>query len=358
MDAKSLFRSVLRLCHVKDYLWAMRTFQEKAGLLNISCIITDRENALINALRTICPEIPCRWHVNKNVTAKCRTQLDSEDAWTVFQEKWYKTIDAKTVDEFNTAWQEIQDFCAPSIRNYLESTWYPVREKIVKAWTNAIPHMDNDTTSIAEGTHSFIKKFLGSSKSDILLAVDRINLGLDSQDTALRSEINKQKSRHLKEFSQPLFESITRKVSYFALRKIGEQRRLLLSASNESPLPPCTRHFYQSLGLPCAHMIKVLLEQNAPLQLSDIHPHWHLRTHGVLEPFISQAPQIVFEPDVVSSLRGRPNGRQALSSTRRNPSLFELVEQSQGSQRRCRHCQQTGHNRRTCPVAATSSQPI
>jgi hypothetical protein len=65
--------------------------------------------------------------------------------------------------------------------------------------------------------------------------------------------------------------------------------------------------------------------KNEMLQLTHIHPHWHLRTQGVNEHVDGQHPQILIEPAIVSAGRVGSRGH---NSTRRDPSEFKLVEQS------------------------------
>ena len=55
----------------------------------------------------------------------------------------------------------------------------------------------------------------------------------------------------------------------------------------------------------------------------------------------------VRDPEVVHT-RGRPAGtNESTTSTRRQPSNFELTEG--GNKRKCGICKQEGHNRRRCP---------
>ncbi|CAG8813317.1 15044_t:CDS:1, partial [Racocetra persica] len=60
-----------------------------------------------------------------------------------------------------------------------------------------------------------------------------------------------------------------------------------------------------------------------------------------------QEPAIVVQDSWEQHTRGRPVGaRNAQSSTRRDPSAFELAEPGR---RKCVLCHRTGHNHRTCP---------
>lgn len=55
---------------------------------------------------------------------------------------------------------------------------------------------------------------------------------------------------------------------------------------------------------------------------------------------------------VVARTRGRPLGSQNRSSTRRDPSLFEHVEEKRRNKRKCGHCKDVGQYRFTCPLLA------
>jgi hypothetical protein len=61
-----------------DYNWALeflRDLMAKESIQEPASIVTDREIALIKALRTHFPSsqhLPCRWHVNMNVSTKTK----------------------------------------------------------------------------------------------------------------------------------------------------------------------------------------------------------------------------------------------------------------------------------------------
>ena len=50
-------------------------------------IILDRELSLMNAIATIFPQatsLLCRWHINKNVLAKCKKLFEKKEKWDMF----------------------------------------------------------------------------------------------------------------------------------------------------------------------------------------------------------------------------------------------------------------------------------
>jgi hypothetical protein len=58
-----------------DYYWAISNFLVKTGALQPRVFISDQENALKSAARTLLPGVPqllCVWHINKNVQTKAQ----------------------------------------------------------------------------------------------------------------------------------------------------------------------------------------------------------------------------------------------------------------------------------------------
>jgi hypothetical protein len=87
------------------------------------------------------------------------------------------------------------------------------------------------------------------------------------------------------------------------------------------------------MGLPCYHTIYQRKLSSGVIYLEDIHPHWYFsRPEPGLEPAISH-PLPVLNPLVMQG-RGQPRsalgirGRVAPTSTRQEPSAFELPSSS------------------------------
>ena len=115
------------------------------------------------------------------------------------------------------------------------------------------------------------------------------------------------------DISGVIFEAVRGWVSHQALRKVYEQYQLLLKPSFKAI---CSQSFTSSYGLPCAHTLKELKEQKQSLQLKHFHAHWYLKRH------IAQ-PRPLLEPRPVRQTIQRT---QPITSTRREPSGFELVQ--------------------------------
>ena len=71
---------------VNNIVWTLERFR---GLfLRNDCfpivIVTDRDLALMNALKIVfpkCTNLLCRFHIDKNVKAKCKSLIGQENAW-------------------------------------------------------------------------------------------------------------------------------------------------------------------------------------------------------------------------------------------------------------------------------------
>ena len=66
-----------------------------------------------------------------------------------------KVVYAKTIQEFDTAWQSLKDNYRDEsylpIFQYLIKTWLKHKEMFVKAWTNSQLHFNNAASNRAEG---------------------------------------------------------------------------------------------------------------------------------------------------------------------------------------------------------------
>jgi hypothetical protein len=96
------------------------------------------------------------------------------------------------------------------------------------------------------------------------------------------------------------------------------------------------------MGLPCSYVLQQREAANQPIQLSDLHRHWHVN-----QELISSNGQVeynpVFDPEV---------GRRAIGRTARSGrilSAYEVVEQQRRPQiKHCSLCTPQSHNRMLC----------
>nr|CCA23340.1 AlNc14C190G8431 [Albugo laibachii Nc14] len=86
--------------------------------------------------------------------------------------------------------------------------------------------------------------------------------------------------------SREIFQNNNLKISHFALNNTYEQPKLARQLQKSNQVN-CTGVFNTVWGLPCSHKLRLYLDQEQDLQLSDIHSHWHVAKPQQLRPFLS-----------------------------------------------------------------------
>ena len=256
-----------------DYIWALerlRSIYDLYGARLPAVILTDRCLACMNAVSSCFPSavsLLCLWHANKAVFNYCRPAFGKDtvpgelEKWNMFIRRWYELMASSTTETFEQRLQALKEQYALSYTreiSYLMDIWLdPYKEKLVKAWVDQYTHFDNVVTSRTEGIHQLIKIHLKTGTLDLFDAWRSIKRVVINQIKTLRDNQAKQRLRIPIEFSGRLYDIVHGWVSYEALRKVDEQRKLLRQGDN---LPICTGRFTASLGLPCAHIIKPLIQ--------------------------------------------------------------------------------------------------
>jgi hypothetical protein len=347
----------------QDYLWALdrlRSLYELCHTRLPSVILTDRDKACMNAAEICFPSsisLLCLWHANKAVLRYCqptfvRHQQGSEAYqqgladWNEFFNHWHSIMKSPDEKAFD---QRVQEFERRYLPQYIEEVGYikanwldPYKERLVRAWVDQHPHFGNVVTSRVEDIHWLLKSHLKKSTLNLFEAWRAMKHALLNQLAELRSSQASQQMRTPIELSGSLYSAIRGWVSHEALRKVEEQRKLLL----KEHLPICTGAFSRSHGLPCAHTLKALQKQNQSLRLEHFHTHWHLNRHGVHRLLLEPRHR----PDRIAA---GSSTRRPQSSTQREPSAFEAVQATTRpkAQPKCSRCHQIGHKMtsKTCP---------
>ena len=92
----------------------------------------------------------CRWHIEKNVFAKCRRKFDDK-TWQQFKHAWCNLVHMSTISEYEQGLATLKrDFAAynSSAIEYIENTWLgPYKDRFVVAWTDNVMHLGNLTSN-------------------------------------------------------------------------------------------------------------------------------------------------------------------------------------------------------------------
>ena len=103
---------------VNNIVWALERFQGlflRHDHLHV-VIVTNRDLALMNAVKTVFPEcsnLLCRFHINKNVKAKCKSSIGQKHAWEYVMDAWGSLIDCPSEQQFAECLQKFQMACSP-----------------------------------------------------------------------------------------------------------------------------------------------------------------------------------------------------------------------------------------------------
>jgi len=151
--------------HVNNMIWALEQFR---GLF-VRCdalpevIVTDKDLTLMNAVKTVfleCPNLLCRFHIDKNIKAKCKSLIGQKNAWDYVIDAWGSLVDCPSEHQLDDCLKKFEITCSlwPMFVDYVNQTWIiPHKEKFVKALTNKVMHLGNTTTNRYENCHFFIR---------------------------------------------------------------------------------------------------------------------------------------------------------------------------------------------------------
>ena len=103
--------------------------------LSCGVIVTDRDLALMNAVKTMFPEctnLLCRFHIDKNVKAKCKSLIGQKRHGSM---PWMPSlVDCRSEHQFDDCFKKFEIVCFPwpMIVDYVnETSIIPHKEKFV-----------------------------------------------------------------------------------------------------------------------------------------------------------------------------------------------------------------------------------
>jgi hypothetical protein len=102
--------------------------------------------------------------------------------------------------------------------------------------------------------------------------------------------------------------------------KLVENHRKIWNTDQGTSLPPCTRVYTTTLGVPCAHVVQGRLRAIQPLEVIDFHLQWRLDRLETLPPL--DPPVLLRDPAPVR-IQSRPKEDR---KNRRLPSGFEIQQ--------------------------------
>jgi len=149
-----------------NFVWTLDRlkglFFKVDSYLRVVVCVTDI--VLMNAIRIVFPEaynLLCRFHINKNVKAKCKMSVHPRKAWDQVMQAWGSVVDCDIVEAFEDRVNAFQVVCSPwpIFVDYVIDTWLrPYKEK--KAWIDKVMHLRNITRNRVEAAHWNLKRIV------------------------------------------------------------------------------------------------------------------------------------------------------------------------------------------------------
>ncbi|KAL5158564.1 Protein FAR1-RELATED SEQUENCE 5 [Glycine soja] len=263
---------------VNNLVWALERFQGlflRNDRLHV-VIVTDRDLALMNAVKVVFPEctnLLCRFHIDKNVKAKCKSLIGQKNAWDYIMDSWGNLVDCPSEQEFPELLQRFQVACSPwpMFVDYVCETWI-VRHKgkFITAWTNKVMHLGNTTTNRVESAHWSLKRVLQNSVGNICGVWDAMKNMMTLQHTEIRASFETSTNVVGHVFKKTLYKRLLGMVSRYTLNEISvEFERVRHFKDN---LSCCGCVLRTMLGLPCA--CELQRYDGGSIPLDAVHMYW------------------------------------------------------------------------------------
>ncbi|MCH90666.1 protein FAR1-RELATED SEQUENCE 6-like, partial [Trifolium medium] len=275
----------------ENFTWTLqqcRSLLRSEGL-GPKVTVTDRDTALMNSVAQVFPDaspLVCRYHVLKNVTAKCKSlcktrdgdQMSHSEVVNLVTDSFVAVLDAPTKETYAQAVVEFRKVCEkwPIFRNYVQKTVLDTDEtKVVKAWTNDIMHFGNTTTNRAEGAHGVLKKYLSDGNGDFIKVWEAIEKMLTNQFSGIKTSFGQSLSveeHRYGEHNNFLYPLIKFKISRTALDFIFYEAKRVVDCGSDPKKCGCV--IRKTYGLPCACVIAKKIRNRRPIRLDEINMHW------------------------------------------------------------------------------------
>ncbi|KAI5427431.1 hypothetical protein KIW84_032738 [Lathyrus oleraceus] len=232
----------------ENFCWVLEKLKELFVKKDLcpQVILTDRDLALMKEIEIVFPRsinFLCRFHINKNVGAKCKQHMVNDMQKTI-DTLWMKVVWASDEVEYGQQLHQLEQACVDysGFMNYVKDTWLtPHRHRFVGAWINRVLHLGNTTTNRA----SFQKSFYEVEHAHI----------------------------------SPFYGYLRGSVSRAALRRIAEELLRVDYVGTNRQICGCTLR--TSYGLPCACELGRYALGGIPIPIDVVHVHWRKLTMEV-----------------------------------------------------------------------------
>ncbi|KAL5193300.1 Protein FAR1-RELATED SEQUENCE 5 [Glycine soja] len=300
---------------VNNMVWALEQFR---GLF-LRCdalprvIMTDRDLTLMNAVKTVFPEaectnLLCKFHIDKNVKAKCKFLIDKKNAWEYVMDVWGSLVDCRFEHQFDDCLKKFEIACSPwsMFVDYVNETWIiPTRKNLLKPGRIRI-----------EYAHWALKRLLQNSLGDLYSVWDAMNNMMTLQHTEIKASFETITHVVGHVFKVTLYKRLLGIISRYALNQIASEYECVHYIDKNPSRCGCVMK--TTYALPCACELSKYVLGTIPLDSIHIVNSEKLRT---LIKTLCPTPKKVNNKGAKKKLMTK---HQRL--TKRDPSYWEYVD--------------------------------
>ncbi|KAH1253378.1 putative protein FAR1-RELATED SEQUENCE 10 [Glycine max] len=206
-----------------------------------------------------------RFHINKNVKAKCKSLIDQKYVWDYVMDNWGTLVDCPSEQQFVESLQKFQIAFSPRpmFFDYVNVTWIiPHKEKFITAWTNKVMHIGNTKTNRVESAHYSLKRVLQNSLGDLCSVWDAMNNMITLQHVEIKASF--ETSTHV------VGHRLVGMVSRNALNEIAAEVERLRYLGNDPSSCGCVMR--SMFGLPCT--CKLSRYTAGSISVYSVHMFW------------------------------------------------------------------------------------
>ncbi|KAI1003118.1 hypothetical protein K3495_g5085 [Podosphaera aphanis] len=216
-----------------DYIWALGTLRKILQQNNIpepGVIATDRELVLMNAIEQEFPlakNILCFWHIKMAFQSFLGKGLD-DDGIKDLTEDFMEVVHPTTVADFSEKWSSCSAKWTvvhpydQQVVTYLKDTWLPYADCFVYCHTKGHLHLGHLTTRKVEGTHHYVKMFIGDSTGHLFTVVKRIKTALGEQHQRYQDMLHKKQGKGIT--SGSLYRGVNSLICRHVLKLVEDQK--------------------------------------------------------------------------------------------------------------------------------------
>ncbi|XP_038702575.1 uncharacterized protein LOC119999129 [Tripterygium wilfordii] len=172
-----------------NYTWALNCLRSTMDEYTTPrVIVTDRDLTLMRSCAQVflkAMKLLCTWHIDRVVIANYKKSFQDKQSWDAFYSMWHTLLESETKNAYlyNLSALEVNLQKYLKVVNCIKDEWLtPYKEMFISAWRDTYMQFGNVTTNRVESQHSKLKRYLGTSQSDLELAVSSIHQLLQDDD--------------------------------------------------------------------------------------------------------------------------------------------------------------------------------